>query len=170
MKLESSISIVDILGSISDDISLEIFKSIADYQQNNDNNYRQAAAKRSSSSSSLLDVKTKITRKQYYSRMNRILKYGLVKRSNGRYSMTSLGKVIQHNLRIIENACQIQWKLKAIDSLDSTSIPTDAKMKIADSLIEDQSIRQILFSAPISEAKKHSSITQQQIASSSYSS
>ena len=170
MKLESSISIADILGSISDDISLEIFKSIADYQQNNDNNYRQAAAKRSSSSSSLLDVKKKITRKQYYSRMNRISKYGLVKRSNGRYSMTTLGKVIHHNLGIIENACQIQWKLKAIDSLESANIPTDAKMKIADSLIEDQSIRQILFSAPISEAKKHSSITQQQIASSSYSS
>jgi hypothetical protein len=169
MKLESSISIVDILGSISDDISLEIFKSIADYQQNNDNNYRRTAAKRSSSSS-LLDVKNKITRKQYYSRMNRMSKYGIVKRSNGRYSMTSLGKVIQHNLRIIENACQIQWKLKAIDSLDSANIPIDAKMKIADSLIEDQSIRQILFSAPISEAKKHSSIAQQQIASSSYSS
>jgi predicted transcriptional regulator len=155
----SSVSIVDVLDSISDDISLKLFKSIADDLQNNYNDDIQAL--KPSPSSSLLEVKSKITRKQYYSRMNRITKYGLAKRSKGRYSLTSLGKVIQHNLRIIENACQIQWKLKAIDSLESSSnIPADARMKIFNSLIEDQTIREILYCSS-SETKKHSTAQQQ---------
>jgi hypothetical protein len=177
MRSMSSVSVTDVLNSISDEISLTIFKSIADDQQEDNNYYynnndiiiSKPASPSSSSISSLLELKNKITRKQYYSRMNRITKYGLAKRSKGRYSLTSLGKVIQHNLRIVENACQIQWKLKAIDSVEcSSNIPADARMKIVDSLIENQTIREILCCSsspspyPSSEIKKYSTTLHQQ--------
>jgi hypothetical protein len=143
VKSTSPISIVDILDSISDDISLELFKIIAEANNNNTNNGSVAVTKKSSS---LFDAKNKITRKQYYSRMNKLVKHGLAKRCNARYFLTSLGRVIHDNLRIIENACQIQWKLKAIDSLESSRIPAEATTNIIESLIQDKTIREILLS------------------------
>jgi hypothetical protein len=157
-------SIADILDSISDDISLKLFKIIAEADNNNNNNGRRAATKQSSS---LFDAKNKITRKQYYSRMKKFTECELTKRSKGRYSLTSLGKVIHYNLRIIENACQIQWKLKAFESIESSNIPAEARIKIFDSLIEDETIREIVF-PHFSEAKEYQkdSITQEQTSSS----
>ena len=149
----SHISTADILDSISDDISLELFKIIADQNNNNtNNNTNNSRIALTKKSSSLVDAKNKITRKQYYSRMNKLVKYGLAKRYNARYFLTSLGRVIDHNLRTIENACQIQWKLKAIDSLESSRIPADATINIIESLIHDKTIREILLS---NEADKH---------------
>ncbi|HEY6883585.1 MAG TPA: hypothetical protein VI278_06060 [Nitrososphaeraceae archaeon] len=150
IKSTSPVSTADILDSISDDISLELFKIIAGANNNNTNNSNIAATKKSSSS--LFDAKNKITRKQYYSRMNKLVKHGLAKRYNARYFLTSLGRVIYYNLRIIENACQIQWKLKAIDSLESSRIPAEATTNIIESLIQDNTVREILLS---NEPEKH---------------
>jgi hypothetical protein len=150
VKSTSPVSTADILDSISDDISLELFKIIAGANNNNTNNSNIAATKKSSSS--LFDAKNKITRKQYYSRMNKLVKHGLAKRYNARYFLTSLGRVIYYNLRIIENACQIQWKLKAIDSLESSRIPAEATTNIIESLIQDKTVREILLS---NEPEKH---------------
>jgi hypothetical protein len=153
VKLTSPISTADILDSISDDISLEIFKIIAGANNNNTNNSNTAITKESSSiSSSSLFAKNKITRKQYYSRMNKLVKHGLAKRCNARYCLTSLGRVIHYILRITENACQMQWKLKAIDSLESYRIPAEATTNIIESLIHDKTIREILLS---NEPEKH---------------
>jgi hypothetical protein len=146
-------SIAEIFNSISDNISLELFKIIA--------------AENKKGNLSLPDAKNKITRKQYYSRMNKLTRGGLTKRSKGKYNLTSLGKVIHYNLIIIENAYRIQWKLKALDSLESSDIPSEGRMKVVDSLIEDQTIREILY-ASSSKTKKycHSSMTQEQTPSS----
>jgi hypothetical protein len=167
VKSTSSISIADILDSISDDISLELFKIIAETSNNNTNNISLAVTKKSSSSRSLFDAKTKITRKQYYSRINKLVKYGLAKRCNARYFLTSLGRVIYYNLRIIENACQTQWKLKAIDSLESSKIPAEATINIIESLIQDKTIREILLYNDAEKHEKQSKI-QEQTATTTY--
>ena len=165
VKSTSSISIADILDSISDDISLELFKIIAETSNNNTNNTSLAVTKKSSSSRSLFDAKTKITRKQYYSRINKLVKCGLAKRYNARYYLTSLGRVIYYNLRIIENACQTQWKLKAIDSLESSRIPAEATINIIESLIHDKTIREILLDNDAEKHDKQSKIQEQTPAS-----
>jgi hypothetical protein len=165
-KLSSISSVADILDSISDDISLELFKIIA---EGNENKIGRIPIKTSSSSSSssLCDVKNKITRKQYYSRMNRLMKCGLTKRSKRGYFLTSLGKVIYYNLRIVENACQIKWQLTAIDSLEASDIPAEATIKMSDSLVQDKTIREILHSSfPEAEKDKEHVKTQEQIPSS----
>ena len=124
------VSKITIIEAISDKIASNIFKSIASSKSNSD----------------ILITQLKLTRKQYYSRTSCLLKAGLVKRQKGRYLLTSFGKVIyraQMNLEAkIESALTNYWKLKAIDSIESSS---DDHNKIVSALIEDQEIKGALM-------------------------
>jgi predicted transcriptional regulator len=122
-----------VLKSISDDESLELFRFIA----NND------------SDSESLRNGTKMTRKQYYSRMSRLMKAGLIKRKNGKHNLTAFGRVIYDTQITIENAINNYWKLKAIDSLEmSDDLPVEERKKLIDNLIENNGIREILARKP----------------------
>jgi hypothetical protein len=118
-----------VLKSISDEESLELFRSIGT----------------NGSDSVSLRNKIKITRKQYYSRMSRLMKVGLIKRKNGKHTLTAFGKVIYDTQITIEDAINSYWKLKAIDSLEvSDDLPLVERKKLIDSLIENINIREIL--------------------------
>jgi DNA-binding HxlR family transcriptional regulator len=58
-----------IIRTIADDKSLELFRTIAQGTINSEN----------------LKNKTKLTRKQYYSRLSRMTKAGLVRKKSGKY-------------------------------------------------------------------------------------
>jgi predicted transcriptional regulator len=119
-------SMVDILDALSDDKSLDIFKIIA----------------LSNCDSNILITKTKLTIKQYYSKMDRLIKAGLVRKKDGKYILTSFGKVF-YNLQITaDNALSSYWKLKAIDSFDNLS--KEEYRRFIDSLIDNYNIRRIL--------------------------
>src|SRR5690348_3280130 len=60
-----------------------------------------------------------LTRKQFYSRMNQLIDVGLVTRKSGRYYLTSFGKVAYESHKLIGNAVENYWKLKAIDSIET---------------------------------------------------
>jgi predicted transcriptional regulator len=122
-----------VLKSISDDESLELFRSIA----------------LKDSDSESLRNRTKMTRKQYYSRMSRLMKAGLIRRKNGKHTLTAFGKVIYDTQITIENAINNYWKLKAIDSLEmSNDLPAEERKKLIDNLIENNGIREILAKKP----------------------
>jgi predicted transcriptional regulator len=128
--MSKSSSVTGVLRSISDDISLNLYKSIA-----NSNGER---------GDDLLE-KTKITRKQYYSRLSSLTRAGLIKRKNGRYSLTAFGRVVYESEKSIENAFNIYWKLKAVDSIGiSNEIPKEEYSKIVDALIDSYKIKDIL--------------------------
>jgi predicted transcriptional regulator len=128
--MSKSSSVSGVLRSISDDMSLDLYKSIA-----NSNGER---------GDDLL-AKTKITRKQYYSRLSTLTKAGLIKRKNGRYSLTAFGRVVHESEKSIENAFNIYWKLKAVDSIGfSNDIPKEEYSKIVDALIDSYKIKDIL--------------------------
>ena len=121
-----------ILNAISNEQSLDLFKAIAQTNVN----------------STTLTINAKLTRKQYYSRMSRMTKVGLIQRKNGKYFLTSLGKVIYQAQTLIGNTLKDYWKLKAIDSLDSstnTRLPQEEHEKILNTLIDDQQIKEILL-------------------------
>jgi predicted transcriptional regulator len=121
-----------VINAISNKQSLDLFKAIA----------------QTSADSDILTKKTRLTRKQYYSRMSRMTKVGLIQRKNGKYFLTSLGKVIYQAQTLIGNTLKDYWKLKAIDSLEiSTSIglPQEEHDKILNTLIDDQQVKQILL-------------------------
>ena len=133
--MTTGISETKIMSTISDEHSLNLFRTIA--LAKNDNGVA-------------LTSKTKeLTRKQYYSRMSRMIKVGLVKRKNGKYSLTSLGKIVHESGRIIEEALKEYWKLRAIDSIqtfDRTVLPHEERKKIIDTLFNDnEKIKEVIL-------------------------
>jgi predicted transcriptional regulator len=123
--------ITNIIKSISNAKSIELFRIVAHTKLDTD----------------ILISKTKLTRKQYYSRMSSLSEAGLVKRKNGKYTLTTFGKVIYDSIATMENAINYYWKLKAIDSLEiSKDLPAEERKKILDNLIGDQHIMTVLES------------------------
>ncbi len=95
----------------------------------------------------LLISKVKLTRKQYYSRISTLISSGLVKRSNGKYLLTSLGKVAYNVNALIDQAIHDHWKLKAIDAIEtksSSGILDEEREKIVDMLIDNYELKAIL--------------------------
>jgi hypothetical protein len=103
----------------------------------------------SGDTSEVLRTRLKLGRKQYYSKMSRMSKAGLVKRQKGGYFVTAFGKVIYDAHRLLVSAVKNHWKLKAIDSLNVANqglVPNDERVKIIESMIANEQIRQILLS------------------------
>jgi DNA-binding HxlR family transcriptional regulator len=128
-------SLAEVINLISDDKSLLIYKTIF---------------LASGDSSEILRTQLKLTRKQYYSRISRLTKAGLVKRQKGRYFVTSFGKVIYEAQRLLESAVKNLWSLKAIDSLGvaiDDNVPKEERVKIINLMISNPQIKEILLSA-----------------------
>ena len=102
----------------------------------------------SGDTSKVLRTRSKLGRKQYYSKMSRMSKAGLVKRQKGRYFVTAFGKVIYDAHRLLVSAVKNHWKLEAIDSLGNQILllPKEERVKIIERMIGNQQIRQILLS------------------------
>jgi predicted transcriptional regulator len=147
--MESKMILVsDILKAISDNRSLELFRIVALAKQDTD----------------ILISKTKLTCKQYYSRMSRLMNAGLIKRKNGKHALTTFGKLIYHTQITIENAVDNYWKLKAIDSLEMLNdLPAEERKKLIDSLIDNQEIKAILVSDNKVENQTYAGARHQQL-------
>ncbi|WP_337861490.1 hypothetical protein [Nitrososphaera sp.] len=118
-----------VLRTISDDKSMDLFRTIA----------------AGSIDSESLKGKTKLTRKQYYSRLSRMSKAGLVRKKSGKYTLTAFGKVVYDSQRTVDNALTNFWKLKAIDSLEmSNELPKEEQQKLIDTLLDNQELKGIL--------------------------
>jgi DNA-binding HxlR family transcriptional regulator len=131
---EKSERLAELLKLISDDKSLLIFNTIF---------------LASGDSSEILRTQLKLTRKQYYSRMSRLVQAGLVKRQKRRYFVTAFGNVIYDVQKLLGNALKNYWKLQAIDSLGAAhdgNIPEAERIKIIDLMIGNQQIKEILLS------------------------
>ena len=123
------IMVIDVLKAISDEKSLELFIMLALTKQHSD----------------ILVSKTKLTRKQYYSRVSTLMKSGLINKEEGKYTLTAFGRIIYHiALAAMENAVNNYWKLKAIESLrKSKDLPTAECKKIIDRFIDNPEIKDI---------------------------
>ena len=118
-----------IIRTIADDKSLELFRTIAQGTINSEN----------------LKNKTKLTRKQYYSRLARMTKAGLVRKKSGKYLLTAFGKIVYDAQATIDTALTSYWKLRAIDSLEmSNELPKEEQQKLIDALLDNQEIKGIL--------------------------
>ena len=138
-------TIFDILSALSDKGALSIFKIVSLGNTN--------------VTSGLLMTKLKLTRKQYYSKMMALMKAGLIYRMEGKYFLTSLGKVAYHLIIKFEGFVNNYWKLKAIDSIqmsysDYHYMSKEEYSKIVNDLIDDYEIRDILLSVK-EEGQEH---------------
>ncbi|MFC1754603.1 hypothetical protein ACFL96_14600 [Thermoproteota archaeon] len=113
--------IEDILHALSNEYSIKIFK--------------QTSTGLKSGKSGL--EKTGLTKKQFYSKLNRLVDLGLVFKTKGVYKQTSLGTLVNSTqIKPLEEALINYWNLRAIDELkQSKVIPSQEQEKIAQSII-----------------------------------
>ena len=122
-------SVQDIIQSISDSKSLDLFQSIA---------------KGNMESEELKETKG-LSRKQFYTRTSQLLKQGLIQRNKGSFSLTSLGIIVYHAQSVIEAGVNNYWKLKAIDSIQSSAeIGEHERTKLIKTIMDDSRIESIL--------------------------
>jgi hypothetical protein len=138
-------SITSILKNISDDKALILFNHIA---VSDGDRYIPLR---------VMDLTTK----QYYSRISGLLDVGLIRRHKGKYSLTLLGKVVYDAQMTIGKTLAYYWKLKAIESVETTaSVTTDLPegeiVQLINALIDNHQIKDILLktnSVPTSESR-----------------
>lgn len=119
----------DILSAIAEERALALFDSVAHTAGGTDQLVREL----------------KLSRKEYYSRMSRFIKAGLVKRYKGRYSLTMLGKLVSAMQNDIELAVKNYWRLETIDKFEKMDeIPTGEREKILNNLLHDKALKNLL--------------------------
>jgi predicted transcriptional regulator len=144
------ISVAGTMSAISDDKALSLFKAVALSE---------------SDCSNILITKLRLTRRQYYSIMTRLMRADLVRRISGKYSLTSLGKVIFYSYVKIEDAIKCYWKLKAVDSIlmsANAELPAEECQRIIDNLIDNNEIKAVLISNNICESQCYATSEQKQ--------
>ncbi len=77
-KEPKNVTMLGVLDAIRDPDGHDLFNSIATDRRSNDT----------------FDYTVKITRKQYYSRLSKLVKADLIKRKEGKYVLTPFGEVI----------------------------------------------------------------------------
>jgi len=76
--------------------------------------------------------------KQYYSRMQRLLAYGLVKRKLGTYSLSSFGRLVYQIKLRMDAAIKEYHSLKAVDFVkEPMDLPEEVRKKISNIVIDD---------------------------------
>lgn len=100
-------------------------------------------------SSNIIMARLGLTRKQYHSRMKKLMRAGLIDRIDGRYHATCFGIVFFTWYGKIETAIKYYWKLKAIDSIIGMSVgektlPARELKRIIETLIQNQEMKNTL--------------------------
>ena len=130
-------SITDVLKKMSDDRALTIFNSIAVSNGHRDIRLREM----------------NLSTKQYYSRLSGLMDAGLIRRDNGKYSLTLLGKIVYDAHLKIGKGLSYYWKLKAIESIEmssSSSLPgagfsKEELTQLINALIDNHFIKDFLI-------------------------
>jgi predicted transcriptional regulator len=120
-----TLTTAQVLRAVSDDKSMNLFRLISLDNKGAD--------------SELLKLQSRLSRKQFYSRLERLMKAGLIRRRKGRYSVTFFGKIVNHSHSRIDYALANLWKLKEIDSLEtSNELPKEERQKLIDGVFTDK--------------------------------
>jgi hypothetical protein len=143
LKKEGNVSIEDIFGALSDNKALVLFNTIAIAEDvdNGGSNCHQIQIR-----------KLGLTTRQYYSRLSRLTETGLIRRLNGRYFLTLLGKMIYDIHLTTCKVLSYHWKLKAIESIQMSNpigmkLPEEEFSKLVDTLIDDFKIKNMVTKA-----------------------
>ena len=124
------LDVTDVLELLSDKGTLEIFNAIA----NNGNIYGQS-----------LQSMNGFSKKQYYSRTQRLLIQGLVKRKHGIFSLTSFGQVVYHSKFRLDAAVKEYYRLKAVDSISASKEMSEVRKEIIENIVSDNDIKMVLL-------------------------
>lgn len=128
---KSGLTLIKVLVAISD---LNSFKILALLYQKT-NTYTTLKIKNA----------LKLTRKQAYNRIQKLLGAKLITRYKKEVKLTAFGKVVMDSLRKVDNAIEIYNKLKAIDAVSQSTQATREEIEVLiESLVADEEIKGIL--------------------------
>jgi hypothetical protein len=84
--------------------------------------------------------------KEYHSRLSGFLKADLIKRHEGKYTPTMLGRIVYDSQLIIVEAISNYWKLKALDEIEmsNSDLPTEEIKRLINALIGNYRIKDVL--------------------------
>jgi predicted transcriptional regulator len=117
---------------ISDDKALTLFYNIALAKDN----------------SNIPLTEMNLSVKQYYSRISGLTSAGLIKKKQGQYCLTALGKVVYNAHTVIGKALSYYWKMKAIECIQSSAgrgLASEDMLMLIQSLIDSHQVRDILL-------------------------
>ena len=124
-----TVSKLQVLKVISDQISIDIVTAISNNVTNSDNIMQ------------ILDL----THKQYYSRCSRLSNIGLVSKQNGEMMITSFGRLVYNAQLKIANAFSHSSQLRMIDAIRSHSgLSEDEQKIIIDKLLDDSQLANLV--------------------------
>lgn len=94
--------------------------------------------------------KTGLTRKQFYSRLQKFVNLGLVQKKQGVYTLTTLGTVVQNiQLKPLEELVDNYWKLQAIEMLKSANkIPEEERNRLIESIAKSEEFNLLSYVSP----------------------
>ena len=126
------ISIVDILSALSDDKAFTIYNTIV---LSNKQDFRT------------LIKHMGITPRQYYSRLLKLTKAGLIRRENRKYVTTPLGIIVYKAISLVGTGLKYYWVLKVVESFQAPSAINSNEVisKLVDSLIDDHDVKKIVM-------------------------
>lgn len=135
------ISMSYIFRSIADDESLPLLNIIA----------------LSDPESRSLRRKTYFSRREYYSRIDKLTNYGLIRRRHGGYCLTPVGTVVYAIGLMIGRAVNNFWQLKALDCIEEINEIKDNERdfhtNVVNSLVEDEKMKELLTVRTISSSE-----------------
>ena len=139
-----SLSVETIFSALSDNKSLSLFSIIGIMSNHTSPDAGQPTGE-------ILISRMNLTRRQYYTRINRLVDAGLITKKRARFVLTSLGNVVYETYKIIGVAIQNRWRLQVIDSLENTPIKhgmtTEERYKLINTLLGNcDMLREILLS------------------------
>ena len=126
-----TVSKLQVLKVISDQISIDIVAAISNNVTNSDNIMQ------------LLDL----TRKQYCSRCSRLSNIGLVSKQNGEMMLTSFGRIVYNAQLKTANAFSHSSQLRIIDAIKSHSGLSEDQQKIIIDKLLDDSLKNLVATA-----------------------
>jgi predicted transcriptional regulator len=128
--VSKNVSMRNVFRVLSDQQTERLFKTIIDFRD---------------AESQILIPESGLSKRQYYDRIKNLLKVGLIWRQNGRYELSSFGKVIFSLYKIAEKASKIYWKFNVIDNIKMSEKSYLAEfdyMKIVDVLLNEIETRE----------------------------
>ena len=127
-----TVSKLQVLKVISDQISMDIVTAISNNVTNSDNIMQ------------ILDL----TRKQYYSRCSRLLNIGLVSKQNGEMILTSFGRIVYKAQLKIAIAFSHSSMLRIIGKINSHSgLSVDQQKIKIDKSLDDSQLKNLIATA-----------------------
>ncbi len=94
--------------------------------------------------------KTGLTRKQFYTRLQNLVKLGLVQKKHGVYTLTTLGTMVQNiQLKPLEELVDSYWKLQAIEMLKSANkIPEEERSRLIEAIAKSEEFNLLSYVSP----------------------